>query len=215
MATVWAYRIGAWTRSSTTGWSHSFQFESLADLNQQLEEEQLNGLVRRLAIVAHGDSGGLIQLDRPLTLSSFSTFVPELGRLRWYLTTHAMVEFYSCIMAQGEAGSTLLNQLSATLLPRTVVGFTVYGSLGNTPGIPSHPGIIDVSVSGEPSSGTRMTLWGPFAKWSFRGVVVRWPVTEQQFRAGNRCGNPRCRGHGSPADRCRGWAPTGLQQHHP
>lgn len=211
MATVWAYRIGSWTEDSSTGWSHTISMQGLSDLCESLMSKGLQDRVRRLAIVAHGDQSGLVQLDRNLTSSTINTFAAELTRLAGFLTRDAMLIFYSCVAGAGEAGSQLLVSLSSRLPNRTIIGFEMFGLIG-TPGLPNAPGRMQASETSlaqlAVQPGGTVGELGPFsrfAKWARNGAVVRFPILEQNNRPGRRCANPQCPGHAAAGHRCHGW----------
>ena len=122
MATVWSYRVGAWTRNPGTGWSHTIAMSGLADLVDSMERFKLLGTVTHLAIVAHGDSPGTVGLEHPLTSSSIPHFAAAFERLKGFLASDAWVTFYSCIAGKDEPGSRLLSEISRRLPERTMVG---------------------------------------------------------------------------------------------
>jgi len=238
MSTVWAAhtgpRIGQWRdRAYTTGWSHTFHFSSLRDLLEQMSRRRglrerprtpafrtmrpptpdlrQHGQVTRLGIVAHGDTQGVVQLDRDLTVSSISSFDQKLQELCSYLTDNAQVIFYSCNMAFGRAGDALLNALSARLPGRTVIGFTIQGETDANEMLsamsPQSPGRVREAPhgtgSGRPGREGLLGPWSLYAKWSRDGTIVRRPPVERG--PSNRCANPSCGGHSSPRHHCSGF----------
>jgi hypothetical protein len=219
MATVWAYRIGAWSDAPSTGWSHTMYFRDgrLSTLIEELGDEGLRGRVSRLAIVAHGDSGGVVQLAPRLTISSMTTFRTDFRRLRAYLTPNAMLCFFSCIAGAGDEGSELLKAVSLQFPGCTIAGFVIYGCYSNPFGSLSAPGNMFASSTSRCTllANSTMSPWDEHCKWAYQGEVVRWPVAEQGLRTNFTCGNPNCGGHRSPHHRCEGWAPTGLAVHSP
>lgn len=60
MATVWAHRVGAWSKSPASGWSHTIAMRGLTDLVTSLSNAKLNRRITHLAIVAHGDAPGTV-----------------------------------------------------------------------------------------------------------------------------------------------------------
>ncbi len=213
MATVWAPRIGSWTNDPSSGWSHTISVNKLSDLMDSMQDENLQGTVNRLGIVAHGSLGGEVELDPRLTVRSMPR--SDLQRLRLFLRRNAMLTFYSCVAGKGEPGSRLLMALSRELSGRTIVGFTVYGCTGGVgwgaPGNMQWSGDMNCNVM----SSARLSPWSQPSKWAFEGNIVRWPPEEQIGREHYKCGNPSCRGHRSPFDRCTGWAPHELAIHRP
>src|SRR4051812_34643945 len=139
MATVWAYRVGVWANNSGAGWSNTVSMVGLSDLCDQLEKAKLTGAVSHLAIVAHGDSPGTVELDRVLTAATIPYLAAGLARLKTYLTTNAWLTFYSCGAGKAGLGTRLLVELPSQLPGRTIVGFKLFGLIGppgslNTPG---------------------------------------------------------------------------------
>jgi hypothetical protein len=212
MAMVWAFRVGAWTSDPSTGWSHTIgPFHALSDLMKSLDRARLRGMVRRLAIVAHGDHPGVIVLDHRLTPATISHFATELNRLRWYLTPNAMLAFYSCIAGMGEEGSRLLIALSRHLPGRTIVGFELYGLIGPG-GLPNAPGNMTATEAAEQQMAMlssarhgRLSPWCPFAKHARDGQIVHLPILEQDRRPNRTCANPACPGHAMGGQSCTGW----------
>lgn len=217
MATVWAPfrapRIGDWQdRAYTSGWSHTIYFTSLRNLLDEMSRRSgLRGKVTRLGIVAHGNTDGLVQLDRNLTAGTVQTFHDELQDLRLYLTRNAQCIFYSCIAGAGRDGDRLLNSLSHRLPGRTIIGFIVLGETSANEALshlsPQTPGHVREAPHGEGSGRAgRRGLLGPeseYAKWSRNGTIVR---NASLYRNAQRqCANPDCPGHRSVYDRCPGW----------
>ena len=211
MATVWAYRVGAWSKTASTGWSHTIQMKGLNDLLTSLQSEGLGNRVTHLAIVAHGDAPGQVQLDRPLTAASVEALSAVLTRLGAYLKQDGMLTFYSCIAGKGPEGSDLLVALSNKLRGRTIVGFELYGLIGpsgalNAPGsmMATDASSAEMAMSAKALHG-KLSPWCPFAKRARDGKVVHYPVLEQAGRPGNRCASPTCPGHKEPQHSCNGW----------
>lgn len=211
MATVWAYRVGAWSKMPSSGWSHTIQMKGLSDLVASLQKENLGRRVSHLAIVAHGDQPGQITLDKPLTVATLGAFDASLARLGAYLTADGMLSFYSCIAGKGPEGSELLVALSNKLRGRTIVGFELFGLIGPA-GIPNAPGNMtateasnaQMAMSSSSQHG-RLSPWCPFAKRALSGRIVHYPVLEQASRPNTACANPSCPGHKEPQHFCQGW----------
>jgi len=198
MATVWAYRFGNYEEDPSTGWSHSMHFHSLLRLMKEMDRHKLIDRVTRLGIVAHGDSGGLVQLDRDLTPESICSFQRELGQLVLYLTLHGQLIFYSCIAGAGSKGSRLLMEISKFLPGRTIIGFDIKG-MGAKAGLSAKPGQVEAarSTAGAEvswSQGYRLDLYGRHAKWALNGEIVLMPHDERMTRS-YYCTNPKCKGH--------------------
>jgi hypothetical protein len=211
MGTVWAYKEGFWTKDRKTGWADTIHMTGLADLCDSLEHLKLRGAVPRLAIVAHGNEPGVVQLDRKLSLSSLANFAPDFARLKPYLADKAFLEFYACIAGKDEPGSRLLVALSQIFPGCTIVGFELYGLIGPE-GSNNAPGEMDAiqnefSLFGKtprPQLG-RLDPWCRWAKRARYGQIVHLPALEQANRKLMKCANPLCPGHREPTDSCPGW----------
>src|SRR3569623_1843221 len=215
MATVWSYRVGAWKGSPGTGWSHTIAMSGLSDLADSMARANLmgpvDGTVTHLAIVAHGDAPGNVELDHPLTAGSSSHFTDAFDRIKRFLSRDAWLTFYSCIAGKDEPGSRLLCEISRLLPGRTIVGFELFGLIG-PPGALNAPGtmvaietpIAQLAVNPRAQHGN-LNPWCPFAKRARSGKIVHLPILEQNGRPGKRCANPACPGHSSPSHSCEGW----------
>jgi hypothetical protein len=179
MATVWAIHSGTncqFTQSQDTGWSDVIGFSSLRDLISEMDARRLNGQVDKLAIVAHGNVPGWVELDRTLNLENIRSFHHWLNRLRFYLRRGRQVQvaFYACIAGAGQAGTDLLKRLSEVIPDRTIIGFTDWGVCGTGSQV-SNPGLISPNATGGRGF---ITLDGIYAKWALRGAIVKWPRGE-------------------------------------
>jgi len=65
----------------------------LTDLIDSMEPAKLQGAVSHLAIVAHGDSPGTVELEHPLTAGSILHFAAAFDRLKTLLTRDSWVTF--------------------------------------------------------------------------------------------------------------------------
>ncbi|MES1165976.1 MAG: DUF4347 domain-containing protein [Verrucomicrobiota bacterium] len=211
MATVWAYRVGAWQQKGETGWSNTMQMRGLSDLADSMERAKLRGMVSHLAIVAHGDQPGVVQLDRILMSSNVSSFLADFANLKPYLTGDGMLTFYSCIAGKDQPGSRLLTEVSRILPGCTVVGFEVFGLIGpsglsNAPGsmIGTDTPLLQLAMKPRSQLG-RLDPWCRFAKRARDGKVIHLPVLEQNGRFNKKCANPSCPGHADPGHSCKGW----------
>ena len=194
MTTVWAARnnTGVWVDRSKVGdWRYIVSFSDLGDLIRQLESllPSPKGQIRKLAIVAHGDENGVVQLDRNLTPASALSFRSEFSALSQFMINFGRVIFFSCIAGGGEPGTQLLNTLSAHCLPgRHVIGFEKFGSMGrygseNTPGAifaaqSPPPSPLDLIVA-DSTQGKRLSEYSWFSKWSLNGRLIRIPLGDQ------------------------------------
>jgi hypothetical protein len=211
MATVWAYRVGLWSKKPESGWSHTIQMEGLSDLMESMSRVGLQGAVTHLAIVAHGDQPGIVQLDRLLTVGTIAGFSADFKGLQGYLTRDAMLTFFSCIAGKDKRGSHLLIEISRQLPGRTIVGFEVFGLIG-APGYTNPPGqmagtemsLVEVAMKPGPQLG-RLDPWCPFAKRVRDGRILHLPLFEQNRHPRKTCANPACPGHSNPRHSCPGW----------
>jgi hypothetical protein len=198
---VWAYRIGHFTANNGE-WHYSVNFDTLRDLLDKLERAKLaKGQVGKLAIVAHGDSGGLVQLaEGDLTPSTAGNYAKEFQGLRDYLWRSARVMFCSCVSGRGRQGSALLNALSGTHFPgRHVIGFERYGflsAMGQAPGrlwcATSNLQFGDAARVAycEPTATLKavtdqktkreqiLSEYSIYAKWSYEGRIIKIPHDE-------------------------------------
>jgi hypothetical protein len=204
MATVWAYREGAFSRTASTGWSHTINFTSPSDLATQMDAASLRGRVQRLVILAHGNRPGQLLMEGT-RLGATSAAV--IGRLYApFLRSDAMLVLMACIAGAGDDGSLFLRRLSTELRGRVIVGFSAYGVIDSSFGGALNPGNVQAAPGQRPVSGARLEPWSPWAKWAHEDVIVRLPADEQESNAGHRCANPNCRGHA--ATPARGRVPT-------
>ncbi|MEP6495249.1 MAG: hypothetical protein ABJF01_21360 [bacterium] len=206
---VWAYRVGNFPSDAKTGWSYSIHFHGLDELIASLKAKRLERKVDTLAIVAHGDAGGLVQLDRDLTPLSIGSFISAFTDLNAYFEEGGgKLIFISCIAAIGADGDALLTGVSK-LVPNThVVGFTINGAMAQE-GLPTAPGqVLDGDnfmrgmsaklMKGRPV----LTEYSVFSKWARNGYITKIPYQEQVKRLGFRCAWSTCPGHAKPTDRC-------------
>jgi hypothetical protein len=198
MATVWAYREGMFPHNPRSGWSHSIHFDSLSSLVSGLEDAHLHGAVERLAVVAHGYPGK-VHMDGNTAVSA-----DDLSILEPYLKSNAMLIFVACNAGFEVAGNLFLTSVSRALPGRVIVAFSVWGYIDQWPTTPGN--VPAAPAAKRPKPGTPdLTPWGSYAKWAYRGQIVRWPEEEQKKLPRRRCANPRCPGHSSQLHRCD-WA---------
>jgi len=183
----------------------------LASLVDYLERSHLRGGVNQLALVAHGDEAGVVQLDRNLTARNSSEFEADFGKLKDYLTFDAWVTFYSCIAGKEQRGTDLLVSVSRLLAGRTIVGFEMFGLIGPAGSLNS-PGTMKATESSLPqiaimasSQHGLLNPWCPWAKRARDGKLLHIPALEQNGRFNKTCANPGCSGHSSPYHSCPGW----------
>src|SRR5262245_36677845 len=99
MSKIWAY---SGTRhafmSRGNGWDKAIPFQGLSDLVSELKQLDRRD-IDTLAIVAHGDQGGIVELSPPLTAQTIPNCSADLNRLRNYLVSGAKVMFLACQVA--------------------------------------------------------------------------------------------------------------------
>ena len=199
---VWAYAVGAWKKETKSeswcstgvksGYDHVFYAASLENILQQLKQRGLRGKVGQLSILAHGDSSGTVQIQLNnsssdmLTLNTLqkykSSTIPELKKLRWFLTPSAVVVFYSCVAGQGKKGGQFLMELSKHLPRRLIVGFTTYLWMG-VPNMEYLAGEVkdtnnlsQIRVKGEPKDYVgkpNIDINSEHAKWVRNGQLIK------------------------------------------
>lgn len=193
MATVWAYREGAFSRTASTGWNHTINFTSPSDLAAQMDAAGLRRRVQRLVILAHGDRPGQLLMEGT---RRGATSAAVIGRLYApFLQSDAMLILMACIAGARDDGSLFLRRLSTELRGRVIVGFSAYGVIDSSFGAALNPGNVQAAPGQRPVPGARLYPWSPWAKWAHEDMIVRLPADEQENNAAHRCANPRCQGH--------------------
>jgi hypothetical protein len=131
------------------GWDVAVRFTSALDLATKLAngvpmpkqfcgrwfkdcEAIAPGEIARLALLAHGDKGGLVAINGDmkepyLTPDTIPQFENHLATIGHYTKQNAIILLQGCIAGQGEAGTELLIRLSRIWPGRTVVGFATMG----------------------------------------------------------------------------------------
>ena len=123
LANVWATQVGIFKLPKESEWTHVFnQMGSLKKLVEKLKEGKLQRRVAKLAIVAHGDTAGLVQLDSDMTSTNVTSFRLDLADLIDYLTPNGKLIFMSCIAGAGKEGDELLSTISSYLPGRYGLG---------------------------------------------------------------------------------------------
>jgi hypothetical protein len=205
---VWAFRTGNFVQDSSSGWRYSIPFNSLDGLIKELRDKKLMSQVETLAIIAHGDTGGLVQLDRDLTAKTIGSFGRALIDLNDFLIPFGKLIFVSCIAALGEAGDDLLNGISQFMPNRHIIGFTINGATAQE-GLPSVPGQVlegENIIRGMPAKLLKglpaLTEYSYFSKWALNGHITKIPIQEQIKKPNYKCAWGLCPGHAKPTDRC-------------
>lgn len=185
---IWAYRVGAFGPGN--GWNDVISLpinDNLAFLVNELERKGLRNKVRKLAIVAHGDRGGLVQTSPTMTqVSIFQSAVVcgYISTLRDYLLPNAKVILISCMAGAGTEGTSFLRALSTFWKNRIVIGFTtngefnpyytVAGDIFDT-GMQITGGTILNTLPPEELITRRMTEASNSSKWARNNSIIRFP----------------------------------------
>jgi hypothetical protein len=178
------------------GWHVTLVFSNLADLAAQLNKGVTvpdafypsdvgtrgappirPGEINRLAIMAHGDQGGVAMVDgkepakadpaNALTTNTFDTYRPILGRIGAFTKPTSTILMMGCLAGQGEPGTQLLKLLSAVWAGRNVVGFRTIGY--------RHPGEMTKGAPNE-LPGMKETDVDSEVMWKKRGNVERQQI---------------------------------------
>ena len=183
---VWAYRIGKALPNPADGWPHVVKIRNFKDLISHLERARLVGNVSKLAIVAHGDSAGLVQMDRNVSPDNVELFADDFGKLATFLTKNGKLMFMACQAGLANEGTHLLKKISSYLNPdQVVVGFSINGFwVGeSSPGLAGNIFEAPKSMRGMPlkeyKGSKRMTEDSVFAKWAQDGRIIRLPLQEE------------------------------------
>jgi hypothetical protein len=212
-------------RHTQAGWHVTLRFSDLANLAAQLDKGVpvpdsfypsdvgtrgappiRPGEISRLAIMAHGDQGGVAMVDgrdapTKLTPSTFEHYRSTLGRIGSFTKPMSTILMMGCLAGQGELGTQLLKLLSSVWAGRDVVGFRTIGyrypgemtKVADTPN--ELPGMKDTNVDSPTmwqKQGTEdavRTLWAknqlpwaseqsPHAKIVRNGAVFKCPEGE-------------------------------------
>lgn len=185
---IWAYRVGAF--SPGNGWNDVISLpigHNLRFLVDDLERKGCRDNVSKLAIVAHGNIGGLVQTSPPMTQSSIfqdPAVCGPISELRNYLRHDAKVLFVSCMAGAGAEGTNFLCALSTFWSNRTVVGFTTSGEFNGyhtvagdifDTGMQITGGTVLDRLSPSQLVARRMTEESESAKWAINGSLIRLP----------------------------------------
>jgi hypothetical protein len=198
---IWSYSGTRWSFLNNREW-RAVPFKGLSDLCDRMKAESYAS-VKELCIVAHGDLGGHVRLDPPLTYETLEAHHKDIVRLRGFLAPAARVMFLACQAGKSEEGDRLFMPLSSMLAGCDVIGFSVANMVQGPV-----PGRECIHVQGMKGLSTRDDEWSECAKWALNGAIVRPPMSEfTQFQEhdptfGNRCGSDACTGHGKYGDRC-------------
>jgi hypothetical protein len=193
VATVWAYREGAYTSTASTGWNHVVNFTGPSNLVEQLNDRGLRGKVQHLALVAHGYPGQVLMQGEGNGAISSSWLGREITP---FLTSDAMLSFVACTAGGGDNGTLFLCQLSREMPGRVIVAYSVWIGFDNLP-FARHPGNVQPAPAMREIPGSYITPWSPWAKWAYMNTIVRLPADEQDRRPNRTCANPSCPGHAS------------------
>jgi uncharacterized protein (TIGR03067 family) len=179
-ANVWAYHLGDFNPGA--GWTHAFQIMNLTDLLDKLREAKLQSRILKLVVLAHGDNGGVVQLDPEINYKNVQSFAKKFQELGDFLISGGKLIFMSCQAGAGKEGTEFLGAISRLLPGRTVIGFIVKGSLrarGMAGDVWEAPrgmtGVNPAPFKDEP----RMTEESIYAKWLRDGRPLRLPAWDE------------------------------------
>lgn len=203
MTNVWAYRTENLKATFTAAgeWDQVLVFDTFPDLLEKLRKANVSkGQVRKLGIVAHGDTPGIVQMKPvDLTTATVGQFSKDFEALRNYLWINARIIFYSCIAGQKQEGSALLNALSGDYFrDRHVIGFEKFGVANDSAQPAGELRCSNASVMGRVNpefyckpTATLQTVtdvrrqaeqflseYAIYSKWSYRGKIIKIPYSE-------------------------------------
>jgi hypothetical protein len=187
---------------SAGGWD-AFVADGLDQIVSTLKSRGLRNQVDRLAIIAHGDIAGNVQLKPPLTYDTVSNYRFQLNALRDYLRPEAPVLFLACQCAGGQQGDRLLQEISAIIAGSPVIGFVCPNQV-----FAGQVGTYHVYAPLPDKKTDRDDEWSPWAKWATYGLITREPLYElATFQSKDptgkkRCGSSSCPGHAKVGDQC-------------
>lgn len=218
-ATGLAYPKG--NQQGQAGWDVTIPFDSLKDLAARLSKgvpmpkqycgnylydcaEIARGEIVRLAIMAHGNQGGVWlpngksrEALKPDTVAGYHADLHTIGL---YTQESATILLTGCLSAQGEPGARLLGVLSGIWPGRKVVGFTTVGY--RHPGMMKRrgeacelPGMRDTDATDELYADRQLfdSLWSDLEKMPWSGeqsthAVVVKDGTVMRCPKGELCG---------------------------
>jgi hypothetical protein len=155
------------------------------------------GEILRLAIMAHGNQGGIVAINgkadpEKLSPDNVDSFHAHLHTIGLFTRTKSTILFASCLAGQGDSGTRLLIALSKVWPGRWVVGFSTLGyrhpGMMKRRGEPCElPGVRDTDATDELYADTRRfdKQWNDFEKmpWtseaSINAKVVRDGIVER------------------------------------
>lgn len=202
MVNVWA-SCGVESTSTSHGPWKAFAVPGLKEIISNLEALGLRNNVDRLAIVAHGDIEGNVQMSPPLTHNTIGAFSQNLRAIRNYLKPGAPLMFLACQCAGGANGDRLLQGISSIVAGNPVIGFTCANQIA-----PGPAGYFKVFAPMPDPKVDRNDEWSPWAKWSTYGMISRQPLYElvtfqsKDPTGRKRCGSNVCPGHSKFGDQC-------------
>jgi hypothetical protein len=204
---VWAFRpdAGYWVLYGANGWDVSVGIPRLQDLLDGLKKRGLGGQVSKLAIVAHGNADGVVQLESLMTPTTLGSFKPRLLELGLYLKLYGKLMFVSCLAGRGPQGTALLTEISKILPGIYVIGFEILGGMAPER---SEPGqvweALDETTKYRPPP--RNLVWlnehSYYSKWALNGRVIKLPHGDRINREKKKCANPTCPGHPNAVQQC-------------
>jgi hypothetical protein len=206
---IWAHRAdtGKWGPEGANGWDRPFEANTLKELVDGLKKRKLEGQVEKLAIVAHGNAPGEVQLLPQLNPENLSGVKDQLSQLSTFLKPNGKLLFESCIAGDGQPGTKLLTEVSKLLPNVYVIGFEIPGA--RSP-FPSEPGQLFEKTEGMGTgkiskNPVPLDEYSKFSKWALNGEIIRYDLGDQSQRPKRKCANPTCPGHANATDKCDLW----------
>ena len=197
---LWTWRTGDWVSVKANGWDPGFRFDKLQELLDGLKERRLEGQLAKLAIVAHGDAPGVVELNPQLNLAGLAGVAGQLSQLGSFIQANGKLMFMSCIAGKGADGAALLKGISKILPATYVIGFETWGAISFRMS-PGQMRAEDRGLAGAPpKSPEYLTEHSSFSKWALNGKIIRIPKGERG--PGLKCANPTCPGHQSVEHTC-------------
>jgi Domain of unknown function (DUF4347) len=192
MNKVWANSGTKSSFMSNDSWKWVIPFTGLSDLVEKLRQKNIANGVDVLAIVAHGDLGGQVQLTPPLTNANVDAARAELVQLRSFIKPGGRLMFLACMAAVGPVGDAFLRKVSQIMTSCEVVGFIVANEV-------FAPLAGNLKVFSQNSF--RNDEWSEETKWALNGSIIKPPnmeVLKFQMKdpsKKNHCGSDKCPGH--------------------
>ncbi len=185
LPSVWASHRTKWAPNPDLQWEIAVGFSKFVDLPRILQEVDVErGTARRIAIHAHGDAPGRVQMEAELSPQTAEAppFRSALGEVGSFLREEGCLIFFSCISGRGQQGSNLLTAISNVVKDRYIIGFSVFlmpirHIAGDVVLLEEGGGSMHVPSRwvAENRDSPRIHKGSKFAKWALNGRIVRKP----------------------------------------